>query len=102
MKDERTNILGERIHNEAWPIPDPNNIHESRMEKIKKLLGIGKELEEKEWKLRMELAGKMFEVRRKTYKDKAKIVKECTNVVYIVITQEVNENGVIADTENAK
>ena len=103
LKDERTNILGERIHNEAWPIPDlNNNIHESRMEVIKKLLGIGKELEEKEWKLRMELAGKMFEVRRRTYKDKEKIVKECTNVVYIVITQEANENGDIADAENAK
>ena len=50
----------------------------------------------------MELAGKFFEVRRKTYKDKEKIVNECTNVVYIVITQEANENGDIADAENAK
>ena len=51
----------------------------------------------------MELVGKMFEVRRgKLKKDKEKLVNECTNVVYIVITQEANENGDIADVENAK
>ena len=66
------------------------------------LLEIGKELDENEWKVRMELAGKMFGMRRKTYKDKEKIVKKCINVVYIDITQETDENGDIAEAENTK
>ena len=41
LKDERTNILGERIHSGAWPMPDPNNnVYGSGMEIIKTLLGI--------------------------------------------------------------
>ena len=76
LKDERINLLWEMMHNETWPISDlNNNVHKSGMEIIKMLPEIRKELEEKEWKVRMELAGKMFEVRRKTYKNKEKIVK---------------------------
>ena len=49
LKDERINFLGEKIHNETWPISDLNNkVHMSGMETIRMLLGIGKELEEKE------------------------------------------------------